>query len=100
MLRRDARHSADSIHRTAGPPFAEAEWPREAIDVPGGRAEVGRDRPVFIADGEGPSRLAPVKTFQVDRAAVTNARFLRFVEETEYVTLRAVLVAANRSASA
>jgi formylglycine-generating enzyme len=56
------------------------------VEIPGGRAEVGTDRPVFAADGEGPARCVPVRPFRIDSAAVTNARFLRFVEETGYVT--------------
>ena len=38
------------------------------------------------ADGEGPSRLVHLDGFRIDRCAVTNARFTRFVEATSYVT--------------
>ncbi len=58
----------------------------DTVEIPGGRAEVGTDHPVFAADGEGPARLVPVKPFRMDRAVVTNARFLRFVDESGYVT--------------
>lgn len=38
------------------------------------------------SDGEGPSRLVKLDAFMIDRCAVTNARFLRFVAATGYVT--------------
>lgn len=58
----------------------------DAVEIPGGRAEVGTDRPGFAADGEGPHRWVSLKRFRMDRGAVTNARFMRFVEQTGYVT--------------
>ena len=56
------------------------------VTIPGGRAEIGTDRPFFAADGEGPRRTYPVRQFTMDVEAVTNARFARFVSETGYVT--------------
>lgn len=40
----------------------------------------------FPQDGEGPVRKVEVKPFYIDRFAVTNAEFLRFVEATHYKT--------------
>jgi len=56
------------------------------VDIPGGRAEVGTDAPVFESDGEGPRRFVTVAPFRLDEAAVTNARFQRFVEATGYIS--------------
>ena len=55
--------------------------------VPTGTFAYGCDRHEgHPADGEGPSRLVKLDGFQIDRCAVTNARFARFVEATGYVT--------------
>ena len=40
----------------------------------------------FPADGEGPAREVILDPFYIDRHAVTNAEFLRFVRETGYTT--------------
>jgi formylglycine-generating enzyme required for sulfatase activity len=56
------------------------------VSIPGGRAEVGTDRPFFPADGEGPRRSVSVAPFALDAVAVTNDRFAAFVEATAYVT--------------
>jgi formylglycine-generating enzyme required for sulfatase activity len=55
--------------------------------VPAGSFGYGCDRREgHPADGEGPSRLVQLDGFRIDRCAVTNARFARFVEATSYVT--------------
>jgi formylglycine-generating enzyme required for sulfatase activity len=55
--------------------------------VPEGTFAYGCDRHEgHPADGEGPSRLVQLDGFRIDRCAVTNARFTRFVEATSYVT--------------
>jgi formylglycine-generating enzyme required for sulfatase activity len=41
----------------------------------------------FPADGEGPVREVFVRPFAIDRYAVSNEEFARFVEETGYVTV-------------
>ncbi|WP_244495000.1 formylglycine-generating enzyme family protein [Bosea sp. Root483D1] len=56
------------------------------VAIPGGRAEVGTDAPVFESDGEGPRRFVTTAPFRLDEAAVTNLRFQRFVEATGYVS--------------
>lgn len=40
----------------------------------------------FSEDGEGPSREVTVDFFYIDKFAVTNVQFLKFVRETGYVT--------------
>ena len=55
--------------------------------VPGGSFAYGCDRREGNpADGEGPSRRVDVDAFRIDRCAVTNARFARFVAATGYVS--------------
>jgi formylglycine-generating enzyme len=55
--------------------------------VPAGTFAYGCDRGEgHASDGEGPSRLVHVDGFKVDRCAVSNARFGRFVEATGYIT--------------
>lgn len=51
-----------------------------------GIATIGTDRPVIPADGEGPARSVSLSAYGMDRHAVTNARFARFVAQTGYVT--------------
>lgn len=60
--------------------------PVDTVDIPGGKAKVGTDRPLLQVDGEGPLRTKRVKPFRMDACAVTNARFQEFVEATGYVT--------------
>ena len=93
-------HEADGCCRlpTTGPRALPAPGPAPAarpspqlrpegiVSIPGGRAEVGTDRAFLPADGEGPCRSVSLKSFAMDAGAVTNARFARFVDETEYVT--------------
>lgn len=55
--------------------------------VPSGSFAYGCDRREGNpADGEGPSRRVDVDAFRIDRCAVTNARFERFVAATGYVS--------------
>lgn len=51
--------------------------------VPGGLYAVGSERHY---PEERPTRSVPVEAFEIARAPVTNAQFLRFVRETSYVT--------------
>ena len=54
----------------------------------GGTFTMGNDDEAvgFPADGEGPTREVTVDPFYVDRHAVTNADFYRFVDDTGYAT--------------
>lgn len=54
--------------------------------VPGGTFLMGTDAPTFPQDGESPAREVEVAPFYIDRYAVDNDRFARFVEATGYVT--------------
>jgi sulfatase modifying factor 1 len=55
----------------------------DMVDLPGGRFRMGS---VFFPE-EGPVHEEWVGPFELDRFAVTNARFARFVDATGYVTL-------------
>jgi formylglycine-generating enzyme len=57
-----------------------------AVQIPGGRAEVGTDRPLVVGDGEGPRRFVRLKPFRLGATAVTNDEFAAFVANTGYVT--------------
>ncbi|MCY4579749.1 MAG: formylglycine-generating enzyme family protein [Chloroflexi bacterium] len=55
--------------------------------IPGGEFLMGTDDPGgFPADGEGPVRSVQVNPFYIDRYAITNEEFERFVRETDYKT--------------
>lgn len=55
--------------------------------VPAGEFLMGTDDPVgFPQDGEGPVRRVRLNAFRVDRCAVSNADFMRFVADTGYTT--------------
>lgn len=57
-----------------------------SVAIPGGRAEIGTDRPVIAADGEGPRRFQKIKAFRLGTTAVTNADFSAFVAATNHLT--------------
>lgn len=55
--------------------------------IPGGVFKMGtNEKEGFPADGEGPIRKVKVDPFYMDRCAVTNADFSRFIKETNYQT--------------
>lgn len=58
----------------------------EIIRFNGGASFIGTDRPGLRHDGEGPRRPVKLKPFGIEKHAVTNARFARFVAATGYVT--------------
>jgi formylglycine-generating enzyme len=69
------------------PAGSPGEDDKDMAIVPAGTFAYGCDRHEgHPADGEGPSRLVQLDGFRIDRCAVTNARFARFVEATSYVT--------------
>jgi sulfatase modifying factor 1 len=47
---------------------------------------MGSDTPLIPQDGEGPSRQVSLNAFYLDIHEVSNAEFMQFVMETEYVT--------------
>lgn len=68
-----------------------ASTPRDAlleatVPIPGGKAEVGTDRPALPQDGEGPRRLVSVRPFRLGETAVTNEQFAAFIDDTGYRT--------------
>ena len=64
-----------------------AEATDDMVLIPPGGFRMGCDRREGHAnDGEGPARLVDVGAFCMDRLAVTNARFARFVVATGYRT--------------
>lgn len=58
----------------------------DVVDIPGGTGLVGTHSPQIPDDGENPARKVMLKPFRMAIAAVTNAQFRVFVQETGYVT--------------
>lgn len=57
------------------------------VHLPGGEFLMGTDdKKGFYQDGEGPVRKVKLDPFYIDRCAVTNMKFSKFVEETGYKT--------------
>ncbi len=55
--------------------------------IPGGAFVMGTDSDEgFSADGEGPARVVELSPFFIDRSAVTNSQFGRFIRATGYRT--------------
>ena len=70
-----------------GDSAAPGEGDDDMVAVPGGAFRYGCDRREgHPADGEGPSRVVELAAFRIDRYAVSNVRFARFVDATGYVT--------------
>ena len=57
-----------------------------SVSIPGGKALVGTSDPLIPDDGEGPLRTKAIKPFRMMKAAVSNAQFARFIDQTGYVT--------------
>lgn len=59
----------------------------DMVHIPGGQFLMGtEDKDSFPADGEGPIHKVSIKPFYMDRYAVSNQDFQRFVDDTAYVT--------------
>jgi formylglycine-generating enzyme required for sulfatase activity len=57
------------------------------VTVEGGTFTMGSDAGLdYPGDGEGPARQVTVDSFRIDRYAVTNAQFARFVDATDHRT--------------
>ena len=56
------------------------------VNIPGGQAFVGTDKPFLPQDGEGVVKRGRVKPFAMDKTCVTNERFEAFVNSTGYIT--------------
>ncbi|XP_069703233.1 formylglycine-generating enzyme [Periplaneta americana] len=63
-------------------------YPRtnKMVFIKGGKFNMGTDEPVFIADGEGPSREVTLSDYHLDSYEVSNAEFELFVNATGYTT--------------
>ena len=58
----------------------------DTVRIPGGRALVGTDHPVFPSDGEGPLRERTVAPVRMTPTTITNRQFAAFVDKTGYRT--------------
>ena len=58
----------------------------DTVRIPGGRALVGTNHPVFPRDGEGPLRVRTVGPVRMTPTTITNQQFAAFVGETGYRT--------------
>lgn len=58
----------------------------QMVNIPGGTYEIGTDKPVFAADGEGPKRKISLPEFYLDKYEVSNAEFSLFVDATGHKT--------------
>lgn len=56
------------------------------VEVPGGAFYLGTNKPIILADGEGPERKTILSTFYLDIFEVSNEHFKEFVDETGYKT--------------
>lgn len=54
--------------------------------IPGGHYTVGTNEPIIMSDMEGPSRNLYLKTYFIDKHAVSNEDFSKFVADTRYET--------------
>lgn len=58
----------------------------ESVEIPGGTALIGTDKPCIPIDGEGPLRERRIKPFRLGKSCVTNRAFADFVQATGYKT--------------
>ncbi|MEF2553971.1 formylglycine-generating enzyme family protein [Aurantimonas sp. A2-1-M11] len=57
-----------------------------SVSIPGGVVRIGTKDAKITADGEAPPRKAQVRSFMLDRYAVTNRDFSAFQADTDYLT--------------
>ena len=66
---------------------AQALHAENLVALPGGLFLMGTDSAEsFPADGEGPVRPVTLSAFSIEKFPVTNRRFLKFADETHYMT--------------
>lgn len=58
----------------------------QMVYIPGGTFTMGTNKPIFIADGEGPARRVKVSPYYLDVHEVSNSEFELFVNSTGYKT--------------
>ncbi|MFD0772235.1 formylglycine-generating enzyme family protein [Bacillus sp. CGMCC 1.60114] len=82
-VKQDTVIMEESANLFAGEQYHEEDMVR----IEGGEFLMGtNEKEGFPADGEGPIRKVKVKSFLMDRFAVTNTKFLEFVTATNYKT--------------
>lgn len=62
------------------------QYPGEIVEIPGGNALIGTDKPQIVIDSEGPLRRRNIDGFRIGATTVTNADFNEFVTATGYVS--------------
>lgn len=72
----------------SAPANVKPAYPRtnNMVYIEGGSFTFGTNRPIIIADGEGPAREATISSFYLDAHEVSNAEFSLFISSTGYVT--------------
>lgn len=60
--------------------------PSKMVLIPNGTFFMGTNKPVFVADGEGPERNITLSQFYMDVFEVSNKEFKLFIDDTGYVT--------------
>jgi iron(II)-dependent oxidoreductase len=76
--------SAPAIPRAERPPAPGGHTGLEAVEVPAGPCEIGAPEGRFAYDNERPRHRVELPAFRIGRTPVTNATFLRFVEDGGY----------------
>jgi len=66
------------------PPGAQASAARGEVRIPGGDFVLGTDTEPWAYDNERPARRVSVAPFCIDRAPVTNARYVEFIADGGY----------------
>ncbi|GIY08580.1 formylglycine-generating enzyme [Caerostris darwini] len=61
------------------------QWANTVL-IKGGKFKMGTDKPVFVADGEGPARQVIIDDFYLEAYEVSNKNFEEFVEKTGHIT--------------
>ncbi|XP_076344665.1 formylglycine-generating enzyme isoform X2 [Tachypleus tridentatus] len=56
------------------------------VFIKGGEFQMGTNKPVFVADGEGPVRQVKLSSYFLDVFEVSNKEFEIFVNQTDFVT--------------
>ena len=72
-----------STHSNIQSPYSRTN---EMVMIPAGSFIMGTNKPIFVADGEGPERKVTLSEFYLDKYEVSNAEFELFVNATGYVT--------------
>ena len=79
----DDVNSKYSTHSNLQSPYPRTN---EMVEIPAGSFVMGTNKPIFVADGEGPERKVTLSNFYLDKYEVSNAEFELFVNSTGYVT--------------